>query len=229
MMDSDGIKLDNGIKGREQIFEFIFKSIQRLDISRPKLIGIDGIDGSGKSIFAADLTAFLKGKNLKVIHSSIDYFHNPRAERYSEDKPNYLSFFENSFNYDALKEILLDPVKHGSKNNCKTKFFDHKVDAPVKSRSLSFCSSSILVFDGIFNHRDEVYEYWDFSIFLDVTFVNAYKRMAARDGCPPNPEDSKNERYYKGQQVYFQRCNPQGKATLLIDNNDFESPYILRE
>ncbi len=39
-----------------------------------------------------------------------------------------------------------------------------------------------MVIDGIFLHRDELVEAWDYSIFLDVPFEVSVARMAVRDG-----------------------------------------------
>ena len=44
-----------------------------------------------------------------------------------------------------------------------------------------------MVIDGIFLHRDELVEAWDYSIFLDVPFKLSVARMAARDGSAPDP------------------------------------------
>ncbi|MBT3981149.1 MAG: panthothenate kinase [Bacteriovoracaceae bacterium] len=83
-----------------------------------------------------------------------------------------------------------------------------------------------MVFDGIFLHREEVCDYWDYSVFLDASFGTTYQRMAKRDGCPADFLDEKNTRYYQGQLIYLNRCNPMSKASMCIDNNDFNNPKI---
>lgn len=211
---------------RTEIFEYFFQKISKINKNRPTLVGIDGIDGSGKSIFSKALTEFLNARGLNAIHSSVDYFHNPRVIRHNPNKPIHISYFEDSFNYTVLRELLLDPLKKSTRNFCVTKHFDHKVDAQIPSKKINILSNMILVFDGIFNHRDELKEYWDLSLFLDVEFHEAYRRMASRDGCPPDPKEEINKRYYQGQKHYFELCNPKSRASVVIDNNDFQNPKI---
>lgn len=45
-------------------------------------IGIDGVDGAGKTIFADELAEVLRAAGQKVVRVSIDGFHNPREVRY---------------------------------------------------------------------------------------------------------------------------------------------------
>ena len=87
------------------------KKLLSIDKQGPLLVGIDGVDGSGKTHFATELTSVLESFDRSVLHSSIDYFHNPRIKRYPEGKSSAESFFEEFFNYHAVKQKLLDPLK----------------------------------------------------------------------------------------------------------------------
>ena len=40
-------------------------------------------------------------------------------------------------------------------------------------------------------------------MFLDVPFDETFRRMAVRDGCPPDPADPANARYLEGQRLYL--------------------------
>jgi len=44
-------------------------------------VGIDGVDGVGKSMFGDELAQVLAAAGRSVIRASIDGFHNPRAIR----------------------------------------------------------------------------------------------------------------------------------------------------
>ena len=87
--------------------------------------------------------------------------------------------------------------------------------------------ASILVFDGIFLHRPELRDCWDFSVFLRVTFDVSLARCAQRDGTSPDPSGVANRRYVEGQELYLRACEPWACATLLIDNNDLAQPFIV--
>jgi hypothetical protein len=45
-----------------------------------------------------------------VIRASVDGFHNPRAVRYEGGRYSPEGYFENSYNYAALKQCFLDPL-----------------------------------------------------------------------------------------------------------------------
>lgn len=80
-------------------------------------------------------------------------------------------------------------------------------------------ASAVLLFDGVFLHRDELKDLWDFSIFLSVPFSISYARMAARDGSKSDPTAPENRRYYEGQMIYLQSCQPQTRASIVVDNS----------
>ncbi|MCA3445402.1 MAG: uridine kinase, partial [Rhodobacter sp.] len=117
-------------------------------------------------------------------------------------------------NYDAFRRYLIEPFRTGEER-VETARSDHRVDLPLNRREI-VSPSAILIIDGIFLHRDELWTLWDYSIFLSVPFALAYKRMALRDGCDPNPEAASNHRYYAGQLIYLDTCRPQERAALVI-------------
>ena len=88
-------------------------------------------------------------------------------------------------------------------------------------------SATPCVVDGMFLHRDELLDQWDFSIWLDVPFAVSVGRMAERDGSSPNPDDPSLRRYVQGQRLYFEACEPWRRATLVVENSDLESPVLV--
>ena len=77
--------------------------------------------------------------------------------------------------------------------------------------------------------RNELRQYWDFSIFLETAFEHSYARMAVRDGCPPDPTHAVNRRYFEGQKHYLSTCTPEVHASLIINNDNVESPAIVNK
>lgn len=83
------------------------------------------------------------------------------------------------------------------------------------------------VVDGLFLHRDELVDVWDFSVWLEVPFAVSVGRLAARDGSSPDPEDASQCRYVEGQLLYFEACEPWRRASLVVENSDVESPMLV--
>ncbi|MBI3430242.1 MAG: uridine kinase [Actinobacteria bacterium] len=191
---------------------------------RHLLIGIDGVDGSGKTTFTEKLMEALSleiaGEYLQVI--SIDNFHNTREIRYQQGKTSPIGFFEDSFDYGSLKERVLDPIKnsHGKSVSIIPGSHDLSTDERITPMLVSVEPLSIVIVEGIFLHRDELRGYFDISVFLDLPFHQSVTRMAQRDGSIPDPNHPSVRRYVEGQKIYFKRCAPKVRATLLLDNSD---------
>ncbi|MGZ6754483.1 MAG: uridine kinase, partial [Nocardioides sp.] len=56
-------------------------------------------------------------------------------------------------------------------------------------------ASAVVVVDGLFLHRDELVDAWDFSVFLEVPFDETARRMAVRDGSSPDHRHPRLRRY----------------------------------
>ncbi|MCK1390747.1 uridine kinase [Bradyrhizobium sp. 1] len=203
----------------------------RLFLTSPDLavrVAIDGVDGAGKTTFADELGAVLATMGRPVIRASVDGFHNSKAIRYQRGRHSPEGFFEDSYNYSALKEYLLDPLSPGGSRRYRRAFFDHETDAIVPANDLEALPSSVLLIDGIFLHRPELLAYWDASIFLRTDFAVSVARCASRDGSSPDPAAPSNRRYVEGQRLYLHGCQPEAKATIVVDYNDLSAPSIVR-
>ena len=63
----------------------------------PARIGIDGVDGAGKTSLADELVRPLEARGRSVIRASVDHFHNPRAVRYAAGRQSPEGYFQDSF------------------------------------------------------------------------------------------------------------------------------------
>ena len=192
-------------------------------------IAIDGVDGAGKTTFADELGTLVAARGRPVIRASVDGFHNPRAVRYRRGRHSPEGFFEDSYNYAALKQYLLDPLSPGGSRMYRRAIFDHVTDGIVLADDLEAPLSSVLLIDGIFLHRPELRTYWDASVFLRTDFAVSVARCASRDGSSPDPAAPSNRRYVEGQRLYLQSCQPETKATFVIDYNDLSAPSLVSE
>lgn len=190
-------------------------------------VAINGVDGSGKTRLADELTPLLQAKSSNVIRASIDGFHNPRAVRYAKGKTSSEGFYRDSFNVLAFEELLLKPLSHGGNLCYKNTCFDHVTDSNVEMDFIKAETPAILLVDGIFLFQPKLRGYFDLKIFLDVPFETSYARMAVRDGSPIDPNAPENKRYLDGQKLYIEECKPQQQADILIDYSDLARPVIL--
>jgi uridine kinase len=192
-------------------------------------IGIDGVDGVGKTVFADMLARTIAAQGRPVIRASVDDFHNPREHRYRRGRDSPEGFYLDSYNYGELRKVLLDPLGPGGTGVYCVAIFDHVTNSPVPLRWSSAEPRSVLVFDGIFLHRAELRDAWDLSIFLDAPFGVTIPRGAGRGpgwgsadvGAPSN------QRYIEGQRLYLRENEPQTLANVVIDYSDLANPVLI--
>ena len=192
----------------------------------PIRVGIDGVDASGKTYLADELTKTIQGRN--VIRSSIDGFHNPRDVRYGKGRLSPEGYYHDSFNVQKLIDVLLKPLGPSESLEYKTTIFDYRTDSSVDSPTQIASSNDILIVDGIFLFRPELQDYWDMKVFVDVPFSVTVPRAIKRDsdGNEAEVRMQYEKRYVPGQKLYFEDAQPKGKADIVIDNTDFENPSI---
>ena len=160
------------------------------------IVAVDGIDGAGKTVFADGWAETFAETGAAVFRASIDAFHRPRAERYARGRMNPEGFYRDSYDYATFRRVLVDPFRDGAQAGSGTGFqlaaFDVARDAPVESQWVTAPRDAVLVVDGIFLHRRELRNLWDWSVWLEVPRPVAFARMALRDGSDPDPDAPAN-------------------------------------
>lgn len=199
-------------------------SLRRPD--RAFVIGVSGIDASGKTLFSDGLKSFLaRDWHVELIH--LDDFHNAKQYRYAgrSEVENYLT---KSFNFERFEQQILDPIRSSG----ELKFSDAVLDLEKDdfSRNLELCvrKESIVIVEGVFLFRAEWRRYFDLTIFLSVQEVVAASRGITRDSAlVPDAARRFQEKYLPAQRIFAQRNRPEDAADLVIDNSDFRNPAVL--
>lgn len=120
---------------------------------RRALVGVDGVDTSGKTTLA-DLLAQAVAPSRPVERLSVDDFLRPPAERYQRGRESPDGCYRDTFDHEALRERLsVDPAR------------DH-----------------VLLVDGVFLQRPELDVGWDLVVHLQVPDEQVLRRAALRDG-----------------------------------------------
>jgi len=216
----------------KQLIDKLADMISNHTLSHPVRVAIDGADAAGKTTLADSLASALSAKQREVIRISIDDFHLPRCIRYQQGSLSPEGFYEDSFNYPALINDVLQPLgPHGSRQY-RLAVFDLQADKPNAAPLRSASVNAILLMDGIFLLRPELMPYWDLTIHLVVDLATSAARGIARDadqiGDIALATARYHQRYIPGQMLYHRRANPLDKADILIDNSDLEVPEIIR-
>ena len=206
--------------------------------SHPLRIAIDGVSTSGKTTLADALAIFLRAcpasavaQKKPVIRASIDGFHNPKEIRYKRGQNSPEGYYKDSFDNKAIVENLLAPLGPNGNLRYKKAIFNFRTDSKVDSLTLTAKKDSILIMDGIFLMRPELVGHFDLKILLLVNEKTVLSRAINRDSfLGPKEEILKKYalRYTLGEKLYFEDAKPTEKADIVIDNNDFENPEIVK-
>ena len=150
-------------------------------------VGVDGVDGAGKTCFADELAEALRRRGRPVVRVGIDDFHQVRAVRYRRGRRSPSGFWLDSFDYPRLWAQVLTPLGPGGDRRYRPAGHDLATDRVLAPPPVKAPAGAVLVLDGIFLHRDELAGAWELSVFLDVGFAETARRMADRDGSRSRP------------------------------------------
>jgi uridine kinase len=199
------------------------------EVRRPEhvvLVAVDGVDGAGKTVFANELAEVLKRRRIVVLRASVDGFHHPPSIRYQRGRRSPEGFFLDSYDYGAVRRLLLEPLAGSGERRVVRRLYDVKTEEPVEAVRESVGDVEVLLFDGIFLHRPELRDLWDLSAFLEVDFEVSIPRGAGRGYGDPVPTSPANRRYVEGQRLYLATCRPRERATWVIDNNVLADAHL---
>src|SRR5262245_42573921 len=84
--------------GGVTIFDDLARSVVTLTTGRIR-VAVDGVDGAGKTMFAAALALSVEKSGRVAITSTVDGFHRPRAFRYRQGTASPDGYFEDSYDY----------------------------------------------------------------------------------------------------------------------------------
>jgi uridine kinase len=201
-----------------------------LQIQHPMCVAIDGVDAAGKTTLADELATFLIEHGRPVIRASVDGFHRPRAERHRQGAISPEGYYADSFDYDALRNVLLGALGPQADRRLRRAIFDYRTDTPSMMEEELAPEDAILLFDGVFLLRPEINDQWDYRIFVDVPFAVSVERAILRDsdlfGSAEATRARYEERYIPGQQIYLKSVDPLRHAQAIIQNDDPEHPTL---
>jgi Predicted phosphatases len=207
------------------IYRFIvFLKIER-DIKllkRPVVIGVNGVDTSGKTEFSKGLQKYLeeKGYNTQLIH--LDDFHQPRSIRLKDNTPEV--YIANAFDLDKLSELIYEMKSKPTDKQIDLLNID--TDTYINKKRYKSNDETIIIVEGVLLYRPPIENLIDYKIFLDINFDEVLRRAEVRDV----PKYGKVflqkyiERYIPAQKIYLQKFLPKEKCHLIIDNNNLNKP-----
>ena len=215
-----------------ELFNIILDRIRTLQVHRvhPLRIGVNGIEGTGKTTFDMRLTSWLVEQDVNALTVPIDGFHFDREHRYRQGRDSAKGYYEDSYDEVAfLEKVLLAsqedppyiiPATH-----------DLESDEYICADPVQLKRNAVLLTDGAYLFKPIYREHWDLKIYLKTDFETALSRGVQRDAQKLGGEDAARSkflnRYHKASQIYIDENDPESLADLIIEMTDFDAPEIV--
>ena len=92
-------------------------------------------------------------------------------------------------------------------------------------KEYNFKPNTIVILEGVFLLREELSQYMDYKVFLEIPFEESKRRAEARD--PQATMEKYETKYLPAQRKYLSLYPPELHADIIIDNINWEYPSII--
>lgn len=189
------------------------------------IVAVDGVDGSGTTAFAADLVARLNKRGHTAFQAKIDDFHAPREKRYARGVTSGPGRYHDSYDYSAFRRVLVEPFLMAGSTGFVSAFWDWRRDQPIEPKWLSAPEDAILLVNGVFLQRPELRGLFNYVVWLEVPFGDAWARLVAAE--PTAHDDDALARSEAGIKLYLKEVKAADSANAVYDNADPSHPRRL--
>jgi uridine kinase len=169
-------------------------------------IGVDGVDGAGKTRLAEELAQELTSRGRPSVRVSLDQFERGKAERYERGDLSPEGYYLDAFDLERFRTHVLS------------------IDGPPEIA---------IVVDGVFLQRPELADLWHATVWVEADLETAARRGADRNLVWFDSLDETHERYrtryLPAQRRYIEEQRPHERATFVVRNTDLTEPELVRQ
>jgi uridine kinase len=167
-------------------------------------IGIDGVDGAGKTRLAEEVAQELTARGRPAVRISLDQLEQPTTERYARGELSPEGYYRDSFDLERFRAHVL---------------------------SIGGPPDVVIVADGVFLHRPELVGLWQATVWVEADLEVAARRGAERNRVWFDSLDETHERYrvryMPAQRRYVDEQRPQERATFVLRNTNLTEPELV--
>ena len=187
----------------ENILAFIKKKYEKHRLlNKSFVVGINGIDCSGKTTFAKSVSKYFTHRKINNHHLDIDNFNNPSIE--SETYKVFESDLWDEENLERYYKLIIN--------------YSEVIRAVSESKN----KYSIVILEGIFIYKPQLMDLFDLKIYLNIDVSLGRKRFANRSRLNRNnrPFEIYDKIWMPSQIRYESEYHPKQISDLVINYND---------
>jgi uridine kinase len=204
----------------EPIIEIILTKRRKIPAQRSLLVGISGIDASGKGFLTAKLANQVSQKGLNVAVVNVDGWLNLPHIRFDPQNPAE-SFYKNALRLEEMFEQLILPLKEDRSVSLTADLTDETA-TEYRKHEYFYEDVDVILLEGIFLFKNEFKQHFDAKFWIECFFENALRRAVERAQENLSPADTVRAYasvYFPAQKIHFARDRPQNCADLIWFNN----------
>lgn len=204
----------------DEACDLILATRDRLPPARSALIGVSGIDASGKGHVTAQLADRLCRRGVRIAVLNVDGWLNLPARRFNSADPAR-HFYAHALRLEEMFARLVLPLRDQRRVRLTMNFVEETA-TEYQRRTVEYDDIDVVLLEGIFLFKPRFREHFDLRIWIDCTFETALHRAIGRgqEALPP-AETVRAYRtiYFPAQELHFQLDDPRACADLVIAND----------
>ena len=208
----------------DEVIRTILERRRSVPDTRSLLVGISGIDGSGKGYLAAQLEAYLALHSVTAAILNVDGWLNLPEKRLDRSAPAE-NFYENAIRFDDFFAQLVVPLKD-RRSVYLVADFTEETASRYRKHTYEFKDVSVVLVEGIFLFKPQYRKHFDLTIWIECSFATALVRAIARaqEGLSPaNTIAAYETFYFPAQRIHLAQDKPRENADLIFKNDGYSA------
>jgi len=210
------------------IINEILEARRSIPPQRSVLVGLSGIDGSGKGYVTAQIVTALQAKGVRTAGINIDGWLNLPHKRFTTSAPAE-HFYLHAIRFDELFAQLVLPLRDHRSLRVEVDYAEETA-TEYRRHLYEFADIEVIVLEGIYLLKRAFRAHYDLAVWVECSFETALERAIARaqESLPPE-ETVRAYRtiYFPAQEIHFQRDDPRGAATVIVNNDPRLGPGLM--
>jgi len=198
----------------------ILKLRRRLSPSRALLVGVSGIDGSGKGWVTNRLEAALREAGETMVSINVDGWLNLPSRRFDPRRPAE-HFYEHALRLEEAFSGVILPLRDTRSCDIVADFAEETA-TEFQCKRYRFDDVSVILFEGIFLFKRRFRTHFDLACWVECTFETALERALDRGQEQLSVTETIRAYetiYFPAQRIHFGRDDPRNSAHLLLGND----------